>query len=229
MKTVIITGASGGLGTTVTEHFLSQGHRVVATVFNEESKKDLKAHEHLQVEAVNLSDEVAAGNFVQNSIARHQRIDAALLLVGGFAMGNVEATTLADIKKQFTLNFDTAYNVARPLFVHMLKNNSGRLVLVGSRPALKARDGKDVVAYALSKSLLFKLAELMNEEAKGKNVMVTVVAPSTIDTPANRKSMPDADPEKWVKPEALAEVLGFLVSDKSATLRETVLKVYNNA
>jgi len=72
----------------------------------------------------------------------------------------------------------------------MLGNNSGRLVYIGSRPALDAKSGKDVLAYALSKSLLFKLAEFLNEEAKGKNITATVVVPSTLDTPLNRQNMP---------------------------------------
>jgi NAD(P)-dependent dehydrogenase (short-subunit alcohol dehydrogenase family) len=86
-----------------------------------------------------------------------------------------------------------------------------------------------VVAYALSKSLLFTLAELLNAEAKGTNVTATMVVPSTLDTPANRENMPDADTGNWVQPEALAEVLEFVVSEKGSPLRETVLKVYNKA
>jgi len=85
------------------------------------------------------------------------------------------------------------------------------------------------VAYGLSKSLLFKLAEYMNEEAKGKNVVTTVVVPSTLDTALNRKSMPDANPDNWVKPSALAAILEFAVNGVATPLRETVLKVYNNA
>jgi len=94
---------------------------------------------------------------------------------------------------------------------------------------LNAAQGKGLIAYGLSKSLLFKLAEFLNEDAKGKNVTVTVVAPSTLDTPLNRQSMPDVNPGISVKPSALAEILEFIVSDKSSVLRETVLKVYNNA
>ena len=86
-----------------------------------------------------------------------------------------------------------------------------------------------MVAYGLSKAMLFKLSEYMNAEAKGKNVVTTVIAPSTIDTEANRKSMPDTDPSKWVKPSALAEIMKFIISEKGLPLRETVLKVYNNA
>jgi NAD(P)-dependent dehydrogenase (short-subunit alcohol dehydrogenase family) len=94
---------------------------------------------------------------------------------------------------------------------------------------LNGIDGKNLIAYGLSKSLLFKLAEYLNEEAKGKNVTATVVVPSTLDTPLNRKNMPEANPGNWVKPDALADVLEFIVSDKSSPLRETVLKVYDNS
>jgi NAD(P)-dependent dehydrogenase (short-subunit alcohol dehydrogenase family) len=103
------------------------------------------------------------------------------------------------------------------------------LVYIGARPAIEASQGKDLVAYGLSKSLLFKLAEYINAEAKGKNITATVVAPSTLDTPLNRKSMPDTDPSVWVKPSELAEILEFAVSEKSGPMREQIIKVYNNA
>ncbi len=111
----------------------------------------------------------------------------------------------------------------------MMENNNGRIVFIGARPALQAAAGKDLLAYGLSKSLLFKLAEYINEEARGKNVTATVVVPSTLDTELNRKSMPDANPDNWVKPEAMAEILEFIISDKASPLRETIIKVYNNS
>lgn len=228
-KTVIITGATGNLGSAVTQKFLAEGYTVIATVTSEESKKELPQSDKLHAEIVNLVDEEETEDFIRRSIEQHKRLDAALLLVGGFAMGAIDATKSSDIKKQLALNFETAYNVARPLFAHMMENGEGRLVFIGSRPAINAAAGKNLIAYGLSKSLLFKLAEYLNEEAKGKNVTATVVAPSTIDTPLNRKDMPNANPDNWVKPEALADVLEFVVSGKGAPLRETVLKVYNNS
>lgn len=228
-KTIIITGATGNLGSAVTQTFLNNGYNVVATVTSEDAKKELPEAKNLQAEIVNLVDEDATEDFVQRAITQYKKIDGALLLVGGFAMGNIAATKASDIKKQFSLNFDTAYNVARPLFAHMKENGEGRLVFIGSRPAVLASAGKDMIAYALSKSLLFKLADYLNEDAKGKNVTATVIVPSTIDTAPNRKSMPKANPDNWVKPEALADILQFVVSGKASPLRETVLKVYNNA
>lgn len=229
MKTVIITGANGNLGSAVTNTFLDKGYKVVATIIAETMRPEMPAHPNLEVQVVDLGNEEATVSFVNRVIAKYKTVDAALMLVGGFAMGNVAATTSADIQKQFSLNFETAYHVARPLFQHMMGNGNGRLVFIGARPALEASQGMNLVAYGLSKSLLFKLAEYLNAEAKGKNVVATVVAPSTLDTPLNRKSMPDTDPAIWVKPSALAELLAFVVSDASSVLRETVLKVYNNA
>jgi len=94
---------------------------------------------------------------------------------------------------------------------------------------LIAEQGKAMLAYALSKSMLFKLAEFLNADAKGKNVVVSVIAPSTIDTPQNRESMPKANPDDWVKPEQIADVLEFICSEKNDPIREAVYKIYNNA
>jgi len=228
-KTIIITGANGNLGSAVTKEFLDKGYKVIATVVTEAMKNDFAANENLEVQVVNLTNEEETNSFVQAIIDKYKKIDAALLLVGGFAAGDIAATKSEDIKKQLSLNFDTAYHVTRPLYQHMLQNNDGRIVFIGARPALNAAQGKGLIAYGLSKSLLFKLAEFLNEEAKGKNVTATVVVPSTLDTPLNRKSMPDVNPDIWVKPSALAEILEFVVSDKGSVLRESVLKVYNKA
>lgn len=229
MKTVIITGANGNLGTAVTNEFLAKGYRVAATVLHDHMKEGIGQHPNLHITTVDLNDEQAAHTFVQSVIDQYKTIDTALLLVGGFAMGDVAGTSAEDIRKQLALNFETAYHVVQPLLPHMLNNNHGRIVFIGARPALEPAYGKDMIAYALSKSLLFRLAEYINAGAKSKDVTATVIAPSTLDTPANRQSMPGVDPSIWVKPGVLAGILEFVVSDNSGPLRETVLKVYNNA
>ncbi|MEP7232400.1 MAG: SDR family NAD(P)-dependent oxidoreductase [Ginsengibacter sp.] len=145
--TVIITGANGNLGSAVTKKILDTGYYVIATVANEAMKKDMPSDENLQVEVVNLTNEGEKVSFIQNIIEQHKEIDAALMLVGGFAIGNIAATNGDDLKKQFSLNFETAYYVTRPFFQHMMQNENGRLVFIGSRPALNAADGKNLVAY----------------------------------------------------------------------------------
>ncbi|OQP57241.1 hypothetical protein A3860_11840 [Niastella vici] len=229
MKTVIITGANGNLGMAVTETFLKNGYQVIATVMTESDKKNMLVHEQLEVHALDLTNEQEVSSFVQTIIKEKQQVHAALMLAGGFALGNIAATSGAVLQKQFALNFETAYYLARPLFQHMLGNGFGRLIFIGARPALQPADGHNMIAYALSKSLLFTLAGQLNEEAKGKNVTATVVVPSTIDTPLNRKNMPDANPANWVTPCQLADILEFVVSEKGAVLREPVIKAYNNS
>jgi NAD(P)-dependent dehydrogenase (short-subunit alcohol dehydrogenase family) len=229
MNTIIITGAAGGLGTAVTKTFLDEGYNVIATVSNDSAKNNIPPHPRLDVRAVNLTNEAETTAFVKSVIEKYHKIDAALLLVGVFAMGSMEATSGDDLKKMYALNFETAYYAARPLFKHMKDSGRGRIVFVGSRPALNPADGKSMVAYALSKSLLFNLADYMNEETKGTNVVTTVVVPSIIDTPVNRKVIPGADPSRWVKPQQIADIMKFICSETADVLRETVLKVYDNS
>lgn len=229
MKTVIITGGNGNLGTAVTKEFLNKNYRVVATVSSENAMSGFQVHPNLDIMVVNLTNEKETHDFVQASIQKYGTIDSALLLVGGFAMGGLAETSGEDLRSQITLNFETAYNVTRPLFEHLTKNKRGKIIFIGARPALNPVQGKGLIAYSLSKSLLFKLSEFLNEAAKGTNVTVSVVVPSTLDTPLNRKSMPEVNPENWVKPSEVAETLEFLISDTSNALRETVLKMYNNA
>lgn len=228
-KKAIVTGASGNMGQAVVNKFLSEGYSVVGTVVpNDKAKLEID-NNHFEKVVVDLMSEQSSNEFVQGAIKKHGSIDVAVLTVGGFAMGKVADTSLSDIQQQFKLNFETAYNVARPVFNQMMSQGSGRIFLIGSRPGLDARNGKGMVAYGLAKSLVFRLAELMNDEAKGKDVVVNVIVPSTIDTPQNRESMPDANPDNWVKPEAIAEVIYFYSSDKADALREPVIKVYNKA
>lgn len=229
MKNIIVTGANGNLGQAVARKLLDSGHRVLAIVRNESSRSLLPAHANLEVHLADLSDEHAADALVDKITSTHNRIDAACMIAGGFAMGDLEATSGDLLKKQFSLNFETAYYLSRKLFPHMMHTKYGRLIFIGARPALLASAGKQMIAYGLSKSLLFKLAEYMNAEGKGNQVTATVIVPSTIDTPDNRAAMPEANPSDWVKPEAIAELIELIVSEKGDPLREVVLKVYNNS
>ena len=228
-KTILITGANGNLGTAVVKKFLDENYKVIAVDHSGSHLGFASSHPQFELHAVNLSSEAESGTFVKEAISLYKKIDGALLLVGGFAMGDIAATDGEALKKMFSLNFETAYYLARPLFQHMMENGYGRIVLVGARPALQPEAGKNMIAYALSKSLLIKLADLLNETAKGKNVVVSVIAPSTIDTPVNRESMPKADFSKWVEPEQIAAVLEFICSDKGDPLRGPLYKIYGDA
>lgn len=228
-KTAIVTGSSGNLGQAVVKKFIDEGYKVIGTVIpNDPVPMDFPADSFEKV-VVDLMNEADSAKFIEGIISKYGSIDAAVLTVGGFAMGSIADTSAADIMKQYKLNFETTYNVARPSFVQMMKQNNGRIFIIGSKPGLNATNGKGMVAYGLAKSLVIRLSEIMNVEAKGKNVVCSVVIPSTIDTPQNRKSMPDADFSAWVKPEDIASVIYFHCTKEAAAQREPVIKMYGNA
>lgn len=225
----IVTGASGNLGQAVVSKFIAEGYKVIGTVIPNDPVPMNFPSDKFEKVVVDLMNEEDSAKFIHSIIEKYKSIDAAVLTVGGFAMGHIADTSTADIMKQYKLNFETAYNIARPAFVQMMKQNSGRIFIIGSRPGLQAWHGNGMVAYGLAKSLIVRLAELMNIEAKGHNVVTSVVVPSTIDTPQNRKAMPDADFANWVKPDDIANIIYYHCTGEAAALRETVIKVYNNA
>ncbi len=228
MKTAIVTGASGNLGTSVVRKFIHEGYRVIGTVSSGNSLVNFPK-DQFERSVVNLNDEATANKVINNMIATHKKIDVAVLTVGGFDIGKIAETTIQDISKQYQLNFETTYNVAHPIFKHMMEQKTGRIFMIGSRPGLNSRYAKGTVAYSLSKSLIFRLAELLNDEAKGTSVITSVIVPSIIDTPQNRKSMPDADFETWVKPEIIADTIYWYCSDEALVIKEPVIKIYNQA
>ena len=227
--TVIVTGASGNLGQAVVKKFLEEGYKVFGTLAPNDTVPITLQHANFETTEVDLLDEAGAAVFAEAIIRQRGRVEAAVLTVGGFAMGDIAATDSATMLDQIRLNVATAYHIARPLFLQMMKQGHGRIFLIGARPGIDMRNGKGMVAYALAKSLIFRLAELMNEEAKGRNVVAAVVVPSTIDTPQNRKAMPDADFSKWVKAEDIASVIHFHCTDLSESLKDPVIKVFGES
>jgi NAD(P)-dependent dehydrogenase (short-subunit alcohol dehydrogenase family) len=228
-KTIVITGANGGLGAPTVKKFLDKGHKVIAVDQSGTNLGFAAGHENFELRSVDATSETAVATFVEEAIELYGRIDAAFLLVGGFAMGDITTTDVNELRRMFSLNFETAYFFARPLFRHMIGAGYGRIVFMGARPALRPDQGKGILAYTLSKSLLFDLAALLNATAEGKDVVSSVIAPSTLDTPTNRKEIPDADPTSWVKPSDVAALLEFICSPEADALREPIYKIYNKA
>ena len=229
MKTAIVTGASGNMGQAVVKKFLAEGYNVISTLIpNDSVSMDIRG-KNFETAVVDLMNEEVAQQFVEFAAVKHGSIDVAVLTVGGFAMGKIAETKTADIAKQYKLNFETAYNVARPVFMQMMQQGSGRIFLIGSKPGLDMKNSSGMVSYGLAKSLIFRLAELMNEEAKGTNVVTSVVIPSTIDTPQNRKSMPQSDFKKWVTPNTIADIIYFYCMNAAAAVREPVIKIYGGS
>lgn len=226
-KVAIITGATGNLGTAVTEKFIAEGYMVFGTI---EPGMRTEAHQdtdNLQYWEADLTDEEVAKVFLKEILDECGHIDALVMLVGGFAMGSIEDTSTEEIDHMIKLNFNTAYHLARPyLQITQKQKSMGRLVFVGARPALELHNASSMAAYALSKSMVVNLAEIINADSAKHNATASVIVPSIIDTPPNRKAMPTADHSKWVSPQAIADTIAFICSDQSASIRQGVYKLY---
>jgi NAD(P)-dependent dehydrogenase (short-subunit alcohol dehydrogenase family) len=223
---ILITGAAGHLGKVVTTKFVEAGHSVFAIL--SASRSTVELSDAIKYYQADLKSESSAQAAASKIIQEHGSIDVAILLAGGFAMGNITNTTLSQIHDMIALNFDTAYSIAQPVFNQMALQGGGKFILIGARPAVEHRGGKEMIGYSLSKTLILKLAELLNAEGKDKGITASVLIPGTIDTQANREAMPNADRSNWVTPEELADSMLYLVSNSSKSLRETVLKFYGN-
>lgn len=227
-KTAIITGAAGNLGQAVAKKFMDEGYHVVGTIHTQSAADDGIKNNYEEV-TLDLLNEENCRKMVNDVVEKYGKINVAVLTAGGFAMGDIAATKTSDIYKQYQLNFETACNMARPIFTQMMKQNSGRLFLIGSRAGLEVSKAKGTIAYALSKSLIFRLAEILNAESKGKDVVTSVIVPSIIDTPQNRESMPEADFSTWVTAAQIAGTIYFYASNDAAAVREPVIRVYNKS
>jgi NAD(P)-dependent dehydrogenase (short-subunit alcohol dehydrogenase family) len=229
MASVIITGANGGLGVEVTNRLAEDGYHVLA-VTGQHGAGKISGKKNITSFQVDLLKEDKAETFVNKAVETTSDLNAAVLLVGGFAMGKLSETSKKDLEKMIDLNFYTAFHLIRPLMKHFTGNpEGGRFILVGARPALDSSAGKDFFAYSLSKAMVIKLAEFINIEGKDKNISATVIIPSVIDTAANRQAMPDADFSKWVPPQAIAETISFYLSREGRMIREAVVKLYNRS
>ena len=229
-KTVIVSGSAGNLGQAVTGQFLRIGYRVIALTEpgHPQQADQLRQSDHpdLDIRELDVLNEKAARAFVDSLSEKYPTVEAAALLVGGFALGGVAETDEALLDRLISLNFKSAYLLARPLFERMKQQGGGRLVLVGARTAVEANSGKGVLAYSISKAMVVKLADLLNVEGKAHNVIASVVVPNIIDTPPNRAAMPGANFDAWVKPEEIAEVIAFACSPAASRLDEPVYKIY---
>lgn len=205
MNIAFVSGASGNLGSAVAQKFLSEGFTVIGTV-NKRSL-DEQANDRLHLLSADLTDFNNANEVVRYTSEKFGVPDVTVLTVGGYAGHKITDSTSAEIESQYKLNFLTTYNLAQPFFKRMMERGAGRIYLTGARSARDMNQSKGAAAYGLSKSLVFRLHELLNAEGSSKNIQSTIIVPSIIDTPQNRQSMPGSDFTKWTKPGEIAEAV----------------------
>jgi 3-oxoacyl-[acyl-carrier protein] reductase len=219
-KVVVVTGASGALGKVVAETALARGARV-AGVDHAASQIPATAS-RIELGGVDLSDAAAAKEAIEAVAAHFGSCDALINIAGGFAFETVAEGDAKTWQRMYALNVLTALNASRAAIPHLAASSAGRIVNIGAIGALQA--GSGMGAYAASKAGVHRLTEALAAEWKGR-ITVNAVLPSTIDTPANRASMPKADFGKWVTPLELAEVILFLVSDAASAVTGALLPV----
>ncbi len=220
-RNIIVTGAAGNLGKSVVEKFKREGYKIIATI-EPDSGDEIEDADDLY--EVDVTDEASAQAFAKEYQLQYGEVDSIILLVGGYAGGNIETTSTEDIQKMMKLNFFSAFNMVKYFLPMMKKANQGSFLFVGARPALQPEDGKEVVAYALSKSMVVNLADYVAEESKGTKIRSHIFVPSIIDTPQNREGMPDADFSQWVHPDEIAEAMHYAINNPD--LRNMTFKLY---
>ncbi|WP_298160440.1 SDR family NAD(P)-dependent oxidoreductase [Brevundimonas sp.] len=218
-RTLVVTGGHGSLGRAVVEAALADGLNVALI---DHATGEAAPDGALEIGGVDLTDAGGTETAMAQVVGRFGGIDALLNIAGGFVWQTTEDAAPA-WDRMFALNLTTALNASRAALPHLKASAEGRIINVGANGALKAAAGMG--AYGASKSAVHRLTEALAEELKETSVTVNAVLPSILDTPQNRKDMPDTDPARWVQPSDLAEVMLFLASPASRAITGALIPV----
>ncbi|MGH2826169.1 MAG: SDR family oxidoreductase [Actinomycetota bacterium] len=222
-RRILVTGGTGALGGVVTRRLLLAGHRV-ATTWRVEDERDRLVSElgsidkELELVAADVTDPDAVDEAVAETGAHLGGIDALVHLVGGWKGGEeVHEHSLETWTRMMDINLTSGFLCCRAVLPWMRKGGWGRIVLVSARTARFDRAGQ--AAYAIAKSGVGLLAEVISEENRSFGVTANAIAPSILDTPANRATMPGADHSAWIPPQDVAATIEFLCSESAGHLR----------
>ena len=223
--TVLVTGGTGGLGAAVTRAFLDDGWRVVVPWIAERELERVEPHDRLELVQADLFDPRAVAGAVA---AAGPSLRAAVNLVGGFAAHDrIHETPVETFEEQLRLNLRPTYLVCAAALPALIEGGGGSIVCVSSRAALQPFPG--AAGYIVSKAAVLALVDALHAEYCRDRVRVNAVIPSVIDTPVNRRTMPDADYDTWVRPDEIAGVIRFLCSDDASVTSGAHLPVYGQA
>ena len=220
-KRIAVTGAAGSLGAAVVRAALDAG-ATVAAIDNAPAAAAEAKNLH-EFGGVDLSSSEAAERTFRAVGEKLGGLDALVNVAGTFRWEKLEGGKLATWDLLFNVNLRTAVASCMAALPLLAQSKAGRVVNIGAAGAIKA--GAGMGAYAASKAGVFKLTEALAEEFKDRNVTVNAILPTTIDTPANRKDMPDADFSRWVKPAQIADVILFLLSDQAQAVTGALIPV----
>ncbi len=228
-RVAIVTGGTGALGQAITATLLEAGAVVAIPYAVAEERAALEAQlapdrrARLLAIAADVTDEAAVGKFVQAVRDRHARVDALVNAVGGFAGGDLVSTSRAEWERIMALNLTSAVVACRAVLPGMIAAGSGRIVSIASRAVVPPQGG--FIAYTVSKAAVITLTQALAQEVRGHGITVNAVLPSTMDTPANRRAMPDADRSSWVSTAEVAAVVAFLLSERATAVTGAAVPV----
>src|SRR4051794_21228068 len=224
-RTALITGGTGGLGTAVTRRLLGDGWSVVVPWIAEHELDRVEEHERLSLVRADLMDPRAAADAVA---AAGDGLRALVNLVGGFAAGGrVHETPVDDFEAQLRLNLRPTYVMCAAALPALLEAGGG--AVVGGSPRAAPRPLAGAAGHVTAEAGGLAFVDALDAEYRDDGIRANAVVPSTIDTPANRRASPDADAERWVKPEEIARVVAFLCSDDAAVTSGAHVPVYGRA
>lgn len=227
-KVVIVTGAAGALGRVVAHRFSNTGAAVVL-VDVDKSLLDAEVEKLGNPSSIgivtDLTDAISVNNMVNEVHSRMKTVDILANIAGGFRMGpRVHETKIEEWEYMFHLNATSAFLTSRAVIPLMIGGHGGKIVNIAARVA---NEGKGKMApYSVAKSAVARLTESLAAEYRGDNINVNCIMPGTIDTPANRRDMPDADFSRWVSPAALADVILFLCSNEARAIHGASIPVF---
>jgi NAD(P)-dependent dehydrogenase (short-subunit alcohol dehydrogenase family) len=222
-KTALVTGASGGLGAQVTKALLDAGF-AVAGLAPKIKQSDFDHPNFTALPAV-LDSLDSAKKATDAVIARFGKIDVLAHLVGGFAGGQaIVDTDDATFQRMLDMNLNSAFHILRAVIPHMRKAGEGRIIAIGSRAA--EEPGPKVGSYSASKAALVSLIRTVALENRDASITANILLPGTMDTPANRKAMPDADTTTWVQPASVASLIVWLAGDAGKDVTGASIPVY---
>lgn len=221
--TVIITGGAGALGSTLARYLAARGDRVALLDMPSEGLNALGK----ELSCLAIGTDVRSPTAWSEALSTIGAVSGAAFIAGGWDGGApLHAAEEGVHEKMFAMNLDTAYRSLRAVLPRMVAAKQGSIVVVGSRAVERPWESANAAAYAASKSAVVAMARVAAAEVVLDNVRINAVLPSTIDTPANRTSMPKADPSRWVSAESLARVIGFLLSEDARDITGAALPVY---
>jgi NAD(P)-dependent dehydrogenase (short-subunit alcohol dehydrogenase family) len=226
---VVVTGGTGALGTAVVDTLVKAGAlcHVPYMMADEAERFALRGHRQVMLSPVSdLASEAVVARLYEAVPA----LWASIHLAGGFAMKSLAETTKSDLMQQVDMNFVTAFLCCRAAVTAIARTGAGgRIVNVAARPALEPRAGSGMVAYTASKAAVAALTVALSEEVAKDGILVNAVAPSIMDTRANREAMPKADHAAWPKVEEVAATIAFLASPANKVTRGAIVPVYGKS